>query len=274
MRKIQKILFFILLFINSNIFADKKAFQENKFETFKEIITNLPEDIFKCCILEKYNNDLTTLCRLIQGLLPCHEPKYQSFVFSALEKINSLDKDINSNSQTTFYDILNAATQCLLENKRSFQWKRFWRLWPSEFSQIYNKDLCFNHKNNNCLFCNILKMRELYDKKYVSSFSTCQTINNTFFKAIQEENFNLARMLLKHGADIKMQDQHRLTPLYRATQDKNLKSIKFLLQNGANMHLDPITEQKYLDLLCDLKDNSICKLFLKHGITNYSIWIK
>ncbi|MCF7799863.1 hypothetical protein K9L05_02430 [Candidatus Babeliales bacterium] len=265
MGKIQKILFLVLLFFSSNtiVFADKKEFQEKKFETFREIITNLPEGIFKFCILEKYNNDLKTLCCLIQGLLLCHEPKYQSFVFSALEKIISFDKDINPNSQTTFYDILNAATQCLLESKRSFQWKCFWRLWPREFSQIYDKNLCLKRENHKCLFCNILKMRELCDKKCEIQNSNFESLNSVFLEALRKKRFDLARIILLHGFNIKAKFDLGYTLLYFMMTEKNFEAVKFLLKNGAVEEIEQNDDNKCKinSLLCSLDKPVLYKLF-------------
>ncbi|MFA5074699.1 MAG: ankyrin repeat domain-containing protein [Candidatus Babeliales bacterium] len=274
MLKIKKFIFLILILISSNIFADEKESSIKKqFNKVGDIVSNLPKDIFKYCILEKYNNNLEDLCCLAQSLLHSQEPKQSIFALLAIEKIIMFDKDINKNSQLTFYDILNITTKCLFKNKQSFKWRRFWQLLPSEFSQIYNKELCFKKSNYKCLFCNILRMRELCDKKYELYVSASQTINDTFFKAIQEENFILADMLLKHGADIKMQNKDGLTALYHATKEKKLNSIKFLLKNGGIRYIGWDACGDYLNLLCDLKNEKISKLFRKFGISKDQIWM-
>jgi ankyrin repeat protein len=114
--------------------------------------------------------------------------------------------------------------------------------------------------------------------------------------AIANRNYEIADLLIAHGADVNMRADYEETVLFMAVRTGSIKGIKYLISKGANVNArnrdgeTPLFALKYVDVIAKLLidaeadinardktgtsvlshfvkrgDNDVIKLLVKHG---------
>ena len=86
--------------------------------------------------------------------------------------------------------------------------------------------------------------------------------------ACRQERYDIAKLLLSHGADPNIQDKYGYTPLIEACYNGNIDIVKLLLENDADPNMQDKEGYTPLRLACYISyisSTDIVKLLLSHG---------
>jgi hypothetical protein len=84
--------------------------------------------------------------------------------------------------------------------------------------------------------------------------------------SVSREGFvDLARILLKHGADIEARDANDWSPLERAMTEQHAELTRFLLEHGANVNAQDMKGRTPLYLASLWSMPSVAQVLLRHG---------
>jgi ankyrin repeat protein len=109
-------------------------------------------------------------------------------------------------------------------------------------------------KNSYATSVNFLTMQRTNDLNEEDDFSLTILMHTMF-----EGNFNMARKLLKRGADINYCNRNGNTALHMCVYRGIIDSVKFLLNAGANQHImdfedkDACDLAKFNDIVADIE---------------------
>ena len=83
--------------------------------------------------------------------------------------------------------------------------------------------------------------------------------------ACYNDNIEVAKFLIEHGADVNSKDRDWYTPLYWACYKENIELVKLLLEQGADVDSKNKKGETPLYWACKKGNTEIVKLLLEHG---------
>lgn len=78
-------------------------------------------------------------------------------------------------------------------------------------------------------------------------------------------HFDIAKLLIEHGADINTKQMHGVTPLHSAAHNGQEKLAKFLIDNGADINAKMDNGNTPLFMANEKNFQEIAELVIKHG---------
>jgi ankyrin repeat protein len=81
----------------------------------------------------------------------------------------------------------------------------------------------------------------------------------------RQAHVEIARVLLKHGADTEARDKHGFSPLMRTAQREHVEPVLVLLEHGADVNAVNMREQTPLYIASGWATSTIVQILLGHG---------
>lgn len=88
--------------------------------------------------------------------------------------------------------------------------------------------------------------------------------------AIVGDQYQMCKLLIKHGADINSEDKENVTPLLRATIGRKLDIVKLIITNGADINWRDSLQCSPLHYACVHGDPALVDLIVKGGCVQNS----
>ncbi|KAJ5719185.1 hypothetical protein N7493_007640 [Penicillium malachiteum] len=90
------------------------------------------------------------------------------------------------------------------------------------------------------------------------------------YLAAMQNEVEIAKILIYHGASLDEQEKFGLTPLLAAVSNANFEMVKLLLDNGANVENSDRGQRGPLYLASEEGNVDIVRLLLEHGANVYA----
>lgn len=103
------------------------------------------------------------------------------------------------------------------------------------------------------------------NKEMINSFIYGNHKRTLLHKAAEIGDYNICKLLIDHGADVRKEDTRKRTPLFLAVQKGHVDICNVLIENGASVNIKDATGKTPLLIAASKSLEETCKILVLNG---------